>query len=108
MEKFLMKMKNNKNAGKKENTKKERRKKGISFFHKRNDEWKNIEIQPGNESMFITITDSNKNKLSVSLNLQEISFLKDFLDSYLNEVMKSKIYDEVKGGKDYENKKKQP
>jgi hypothetical protein len=88
--------------------KKERKeRKGISFFHKRDNDWKNIEIQPGNESIFITITDSNKHKLSISLNLQEISFLKDFLDSYLNEIMKNKIYGEVKGGKNYETKKKQ-
>jgi len=86
----------------------QRERKGISFFHKRNDEWKNIEIQPGNESVFITITDSNKHKLSISLNLQEISFLKDFLDSYLNEILKNKIYGEVKGGKNYEVREKQP
>lgn len=81
--------------------------KGISFYHRKDNEWKNLDVQPliDNEVLFLSISNSDKNRLTISLNPQEVSFLKDFLDSYLNEIIKNKIYGK-EGGGNHEDRRK--
>jgi hypothetical protein len=75
----------------KEQNKKKTVKTVMRLFHKKDDKYKIMLVQTGNDKLYITIIDNDKNKQNIALSLEECSILKDILDVFVKSNIMKKI-----------------
>jgi hypothetical protein len=75
----------------KEQNKKKTVKTVMRLFHKKDDKYKIMLVQTGNDKLYITIIDNDKNKQNIALSLEECSTLKDILDVFVKSNIMKKI-----------------